>query len=102
MVTIIDRARRVSDFVSDQEKRPPWTDVHKGFSTPSGTKSAAPLRGLAKILQLGVEKAQLGLTQSALFLLDLEDFRSNRAHIYNCHHDLVLRLIHFEDLCSRK
>lgn len=53
--------------------------LQKGSSTLSGGKSAAPQRGMAKIVHYGVEVPRKGTALPSGLLLILNDFRAYHA-----------------------
>src|SRR6476469_5302474 len=85
------RAWREPDFVTDQEGRRTWSDLHDVGPTPSGAKSAASRRDTAKILHLGVANPRWREAPPSASLLDLKHFRSYHAPNHECR--LVLRPI---------
>src|SRR5689334_22307638 len=78
------RAWREPDFVADQEGRQTWSDLHDVGPTPSGAKSAASRRDMAKILHLGVANPRWREAPPSASLLDLKHFRSYHAPNHEC------------------
>src|SRR6476469_1162127 len=78
------RAWREPDFVTDQEGRRTWRDLHDVGPTPSGAKSAASRRDMAKILHLGVANPRWREAPPSASLLDLKHFRSYHAPNHEC------------------
>src|SRR6476660_4505636 len=78
------RAWREPDFVADQEDRRKWSDLHDVGPTPSGAKSAASRRDMAKILHLGVASPRWREAPPSAPLLDLKHFRSYHAPNHEC------------------
>src|SRR6478735_5078172 len=78
------RAWREPDFVTDQEGRRTWSDLHGVGPTPSGAKSAASRRDMAKILHLGVANPLWRKAPPSASLLDLKHFRSYHAANHEC------------------
>src|SRR6478752_2317011 len=78
------RAWREPDFVADQEGRRTWSDLHDVGPTPSGAKSAASRRDMAKILHLGVANPRWREAPPSAPLLDLKHFRSYHAPNHEC------------------
>src|SRR6478736_9750540 len=78
------RAWREPDFVPDQEGRRTWSDLHDVGPTPSGAKSAASRRDMAKILHLGVANPRWRKAPPSASLLDLKHFRSYHAPNHEC------------------
>src|SRR6478752_2117800 len=78
------RAWREPDFVTDQEGRRTWSNLHDVGPTPSGAKSAASPRDMAKILHLGVANPRWREAPPSASLLDLKHFRSYHAPNHEC------------------